>query len=48
MIFDICFGEIFVLFGLNGVGKMMLIGLICGIVMLIEGCVMVGGYDICD
>lgn len=44
--FDIEEGEIFVLLGLNGVGKIMLILLICGIFQLIGGIIYVGGYDV--
>lgn len=39
-------GEIFVLFGLNGVGKMILILIVCGIIMVIFGFVFVDGNDI--
>ena len=43
---DIRQGEIFALLGPNGAGKTTLIGLICGIVKLVEGRVSVAGLDI--
>ena len=39
-------GEIFALLGPNGAGKTTLIGLICGIVKLVDGRVTVAGHDI--
>jgi len=39
-------GEIFALLGPNGAGKTSLIGIICGLVTLSEGCVTVDGHDI--
>jgi ABC-2 type transport system ATP-binding protein len=43
---DIRQGEIFALLGPNGAGKTTLIGLICGIVKLVEGSVTVADHDI--
>lgn len=34
------------LFGFNGVGKMILISIICGFVCLIGGSIYVGGFDV--
>lgn len=46
--FDLCleFGEVFGLFGYNGVGKIIIIKLVFGLLVFSEGCVWVFGYDV--
>lgn len=52
MVFDgvdlsIVVGECYVLIGLNGVGKLMLFGVIVGVMWLMCGCVVLYGVELC-
>lgn len=44
--FEVMFGEVFGFFGLNGVGKIMMIWMIVGLIKLIFGMILIGGKDI--
>lgn len=47
LLFEVCEGEVYGFFGLNGSGKMTTICMMIGFILMIEGDIIICGYSIC-